>query len=217
MSNYDKAKEDLPNIMWAEDYERLQEQKRKDREAAARAKAEAEAQARRDYENALPAKNKIDYTDELAQEICERISAGELLIDICLELNMPTIRRCNQWKKNYPEFNSLYNESIQDRLSIFEEQIIQIADDAIDDFKEVIKNGKAIRIADPEVIARARLRVDVRFKHLKAGKPQKWGDSTTLITKSDGENPAELSQDELEKRIKELDTKERVFKTVKNA
>jgi hypothetical protein len=127
---------------------------------------------------------------------------------------MPTIRRCNQWKKNYPEFNSLYNESIQDRLSIFEEQIIQIADDAIDDFKEVIKNGKAIRVADPEVIARARLRVDVRFKHLKAGKPSKWGDSTTLITKSDGENPAELSQDELEKRIKELDTKERVFKTV---
>jgi hypothetical protein len=214
MTSYDKAKEEMPNVMWAEDYERLQEQKRKDREAAARAKAEAEAQARLDYEAALPGKSKIEYTDEIAQEICERISSGELLIDICLELSMPTIRRCNQWKKNYPEFNSLYNESIQDRLSIFEEQIIQIADDAIDDFKEVIKNGKAIRVADPEVIARARLRVDVRFKHLKAGKPQKWGDSTTLITKNDGEDPSALSDVDLEKRLKDLDTKGRVFKTV---
>jgi hypothetical protein len=212
MSNND-AMNEMPRVMWAQDYEKMQEDKRKEREAQARAKAEAEAKAQRDYEAALPAKNKIAYTDELAQEICERVSAGELLIDICLELNMPTIRRCNQWKKSYPEFRSLYDESIQDRLSIFEEQIIQIADDAANDFKEIIKNGKPIKVLDPEVIARARLRVDVRFKHLKAGKPQKWGETSTLITKSESDDVADMSQDELEKKIKEYDVKERIFKS----
>jgi hypothetical protein len=127
---------------------------------------------------------------------------------------MPTIRRANQWRKDYPEFEEVFKESVQDRLSIFEEQVLQIADDMSRDFKEVIRGGKSIRVVDAEVIARAKLRVDVRFKHLKAGKPQKWGDTQTLITKSDGEDPADLSSEELEKRLRDLDVKDRIFKVV---
>jgi hypothetical protein len=102
-----------------------------------------------------------------------------------------------------------------DRLSIFEEDTVFIADSMKDDFKTVIKNGKEKRVADPEMVARAKLRIEVRFKHLKAGRPQKqkWGDVSTLITKSDDPNDAaNLSAEELEKRIADLDTKGRIFR-----
>src|ERR1700690_1280404 len=44
-------------------------------------------------------KEALPYSDAVAQEICERVSAGELLTIICREDDMPTTRRCNQWLK----------------------------------------------------------------------------------------------------------------------
>jgi hypothetical protein len=196
------------------EYEQLLEQQRTKRREEARAKAAAEEKARRDYEEALPRRSSLPYNESLAQEICERVSAGELLITICEELHMPTVRRCNQWMKENNDFNTIFKESINDRLNIFEEQVIQIADDMTRDFKEVIRGGKTIKVVDAEVIARAKLRVDVRFKHLKAGKPQKWGETSTLITKTDGEDPSELSIEELERRLADIDTKNRILKSV---
>jgi hypothetical protein len=81
------------------------------------------------------------------------------------------------------------------------------------DFRTVIKNGKEKRVVDPEVIARAKLRIEVRFRHLKSGKPLRWGDVATLITKSDDPNDvSNLSIEELEKRLAEFDVKGRIFR-----
>jgi Bacteriophage Sf6, terminase small subunit-like len=199
-------------VMWAEDYERLKAQERllKEQERMNQQRIAAEA------EKLIPLKNKIDYSDRLAQEICERISAGELLINICDEPHMPTVRRVNAWLRDNLDFKSLYDSSISDRLSIFEEEVIKIADDCANDFKEVIVRGQKKKVADPDVIARAKLRVEVRFKHLKAGKPQKWGESTTLKVRNDGDefDPASMSAEELEKKIADLEKKNSIIKSV---
>jgi hypothetical protein len=133
---------------------------------------------RNEHLNAI--KNAITYTDQIASEICERISSGELLTVICRDDHLPTIRRCHQWLKEYDEFQELFNMSLKDRLLIFEEQVLEIADDMKNDFKTVIKNGKEKRVVDPDMVARAKLRIEVRFRHLKAGKPERWGDVSTL-------------------------------------
>jgi hypothetical protein len=49
------------------------------------------------------------------------------------------------------EFNAVFNMSIHDRLFVFEEQVVEIADDMQHDFKTVIKNGKEKRVADPDM------------------------------------------------------------------
>jgi hypothetical protein len=203
-------------VMSVEEFERRQKEK------AQRMRLEKEQEELRkhtekqQFKTLLPIRNKLEYTDELAQEICERISAGELVINICNESHMPTIRRCNQWLRDNQEFQELYNQSITDRLSIFEEQVIQIADDVSRDYKEIaMRNGGVKRVADPEVIARAKLRVDVRFKHLKAGKPTKWGDSQTLNVKSEDDfDPANYTADELEKQIADIENKSKIVKTI---
>jgi hypothetical protein len=124
---------------------RLEERLRPQREEA-RIKAEQEAiEAERKVE-LFVAKGTLAYSELLAIEICERISSGELLIAICLDEHMPTVRRVTQWQRENGDFDALYKESLNDRLTIFEEQIIQIADDASRDFKEVTRNGRAQRV-----------------------------------------------------------------------
>jgi hypothetical protein len=153
-------------------------------------------------------KEALPYSDHLAQEICERIAIGELLINICLDEHLPTMRRCNQWQREHPEFNALYQSASVDRLRIFEEEVIKIADDMKHDFRTIIKNGQEKRVPDPEMVARAKLRIEVRFRHLKAGMPSKWGDTSTLITKSADEfDPANFSAEQLEIEIAQIERK----------
>jgi hypothetical protein len=152
----------------------------------------------------------IPYSEALAQEICERISVGELLINICNDEHMPTMRSVNQWLKTHQDFAAVYKESINDRLRVFEEEVLKIADDMKQDFKTITKRGKEMRVADPDVIARAKLRIDVRFRHLKAGMPQKWGDSQTIITKD--ANDDDMSFEELERCIADIEAKSRIVK-----
>ena len=174
------------------------ERKRREQE---RLKAEQEAIEEKRKLELFVLKSTLPYSESLAMEVCERISCGELLINICLDEHLPVVRRCTQWLGAHDDFNALYKESLNDRLTIFEEEVIKIADDASHDFKEVVRNGRRIKVLDGEAIARAKLRVEVRFRHLKAGRPQKWGDSSTIVTKS--ENPLDcsnLSTKELERR-----------------
>jgi hypothetical protein len=201
--------------MLEEDYIRMKSEQKAQAEEERIHKARQEEIDREIHKEQIKIKDKIEYTEELATEICERISAGELLINICRDEHMPTVRRCNVWLKNNEEFTMLYRDSINDRLSIFEEQVIAIADDAARDFKEIVKNGKTIKTIDAEVIARAKLRVDVRFRHLKAGRPQKWGDTSTLITKNEDEAAIDaMTTEEMDKKIAELELKDNVIKVV---
>ena len=173
--------------------------------------AEEREKARR--EAVGKAKNTLPFSEPVAVEICERISSGELLINICADEHLPTVRRVTQWLRESQDFAALYRESINDRLTIFEEEVIKIADDASRDFRDVVRNGRSVRVLDGEAIARAKLRVEVRLKHLKAYKPSIWGETSTLNVKSAGDDAADLTTEELEKRIAEIDAKDAIENT----
>jgi hypothetical protein len=159
-------------------------------------------------------KELMKYTEAKAQEICERIAAGEFLINICKDEDLPTVRRCNEWMKTHSEFKSLHDEAINDRLSIFEDEVVTIPDEAAKNFDEIVqRDGSTREVLDPTKISGAKLRVEVRFRHLRACKPQKWGEQSTIITKS-GDELADMSMEELESKIAVLESKDRVVKDV---
>jgi hypothetical protein len=197
-----EARLSVSTIAYLAEQEKLVE---KQKIVAQQEKIEQEKHKREQAEY-LKIKSNLPYTEPLALEICERISSGELLINICLDEHLPTVRRCNQWLQANDEFLHLYKQSIDDRLSIFEEQVAQIADDVSKDFRIIIKNGQERRIPDPDMVARAKLRIEVRFRHLKAGRPQKWGEISTLNLKTDdGLNSKDMSMEELVDRIKRFE------------
>ena len=145
--------------MWlaSEDNDRWhaeRKQRERDHIRSEKSRLERIEQERPAKRNAI--KNVLPYSDALASEICERISIGELLLDICEDEHLPTMRRCNQWLKANHDFAALYKDSINDRLDVFQEEVIKIADDMKKDFKEVTRNGRTSRVVDPDVIARAK-------------------------------------------------------------
>src|SRR3984957_17871950 len=161
-------------------------------------------------------KSTLPFSETLAIEICERVSSGELLINICQDEHLPTVRRVTQWLRENSDFSLLYKNSINDRLTIFEEEVIKIADDASRDFRDVVRNGRTVRVLDGDAIARAKLRVEVRLKHLKAYKPSIWGETSTLNVRSSDQNDIDnMSQEEMDKKIAELESKEAVVREPK--
>ena len=196
-----------------EEIERMWEERTKPRREQERLKAEQEAIEAKRQAELFVAKGTLPFSEPLAIEICERVSSGELLIDITLDEHMPTVRRVTQWLRESPEFAALYKDSISDRLTIFEEEVIKIADDASRDFRDVVRHGRPTRVLDGEAIARAKLRVEVRLKHLKAYKPSIWGEQSTLnVKQSDPLDLDQMTTEELAAKIAELEHKEAVVK-----
>jgi hypothetical protein len=90
----------------------------------------AEEKEKRRREASNKKRNELPFSEPLAIEICERVSSGELLINICQVEHLPTVRRVTQWLRENSDFSLLYKDSISDRWTIFEEEVIKIADDA---------------------------------------------------------------------------------------
>jgi hypothetical protein len=171
----------------------------------ARVKAEQEAIKAKSQLELFVRKSTLQYSEPLAIEVAERVSSGELLINICRDEHLPTVRRVTQWLRENSDFSLLYKDSINDRLTIFEEEVIKIADDASRDFRDVVRNGRTVRVLDGDAIARAKLRVEVRLKHLKAYKPLIWGETSTLNVRSSDQNDIDnMSQEEMDKKIEKL-------------
>ena len=143
----------------------------------------AKARAKREQAR----KDAIPYSQQLVAEICKRITAGEFLIIICQDDDMPTERSVIQWKKEHSDFKALYDEAIRDRLDIFEDQIVTIADDGSADVRTITKGNKTTKMLDGEVISRAKLRVEVRKAHLKAYRPERWAEQSTLNVNNNAE------------------------------
>jgi hypothetical protein len=166
---------------------------------------------KREHETIAKKKSELVFSEPLAIEVCERVSSGELLINVCVDEHMPTVRRVTQWLRESAEFAALYKDSINDRLTIFEEEVIKIADDASRDFRDVVRHGRPTRVLDGDAIARAKLRVEVRLKHLKAYKPSIWGEESTLnVKQTDPLDLENMSSEELSAKIAELELKDRV-------
>lgn len=152
-------------------------------------------------------KDQIPYSEKLVTEICERISAGDVLFSICQDADMPTVRSVNRWLKEYAVFSALHKEAVNDRLNVFEDQLVTISDESENDYKTVVKGKKATKVVDAEVVSRAKLRIDVRKAHLRAYRPDRWAETSTLITKS-VDDVFDLSHEELETKLAELETKQ---------
>jgi hypothetical protein len=169
-----------------------------------------EAKAKEQFKREQARKDAIPYSETLATEICGRISAGEFLTNICRDEDMPNVRSANQWLKDHSDFAALHKEAVNSRLNILEDEVITIADDSERDFKIVNKHGKQVKVLDADVISRAKLRVDVRRATLKAYRPERWGEQSTLNVNNTSDDIGEMPLDELEKKISQLEHKDRV-------
>lgn len=131
------------------------------------------------------AKNKpsVVYSDGLLASILDRVANGESLSSVCDAYDMPSRKSFFQWVKDNPEIQAKYEFAIQMRADKLAEDIIQIADDGLNDtYKDENGNTRT----DQDVIARSRLRVDARKWLASKMAPKKYGDRSESEVKHTG-------------------------------
>lgn len=115
---------------------------------------------------------KYGYDEELAGEICERLSSGEPLEEICRSDHMPCVSTVHNWKDENKPFAGHFARARKLGCDAIANDALKIADDATNDTIETANGPKM----NAEWVARSRLRVDTRLKLLAKWYPAKYGD-----------------------------------------
>ena len=101
------------------------------------------------------------YSEELTDEICERIATGQSLRTICAEEHMPDVTRVYSWLRGSDEFYHQYMRAREAQADYYADEIIEIADIETD-------------------AQRAKNRIDARKWHASKLAPKRYGDKVQL-------------------------------------
>lgn len=117
------------------------------------------------------------YSDEIAEEICERIGNGERLHTICSDPRMPNVVTVYRWRAREAEFDKMYVCALLARFDLRSEELEKIAADGADDYKLDDKTDVPTVKAHPEALGRSKLRIDTLKWIMARELPFKYGES----------------------------------------
>jgi len=134
------------------------------------------------------------YSEEICEEICERLSQGEPLRQICRDEHMPTWRTVYRWMSEHPDFQTSIAHARELGYDAIAEECFDIADDATNDWMErKDKQGNDIIEFNKEHVQRSKLRIWTRTQLLAKWNPKKYGDRQQIDLKAQV-NVAEMSE-----------------------
>lgn len=106
------------------------------------------------------------FSKKLGDQICLRIAEGESLRAICQDEDMPNKSTVLRWylsdKEELEFFRKQYDLAREIQNQLIEDECIDIADDASNDWMDRNVGEDTIRVLDHEHVQRSRLRVDTR-------------------------------------------------------
>lgn len=144
------------------------------------------------------------YTQEIASRICEELAKGRSLRSVCKADDMPCMSTVFNWLHSFPEFLEQYTRAKEESADALVDEMLDIADDAANDWMEVHdKDNPGYRL-NGEAINRSRLRVDTRKWIAAKLKPKKYGERVqTELTGKDGGpiETADVSETEIARRL----------------
>lgn len=121
-----------------------------------------------------------DYTRETADIICERIANGQSLRSICKADDMPAASTVFRWLSLHKDFSEQYARVREAQADTLFDEMLDIADDARNDWMERSGEDNAGWQANGEHIQRSRLRLDARKWMASKLQPKKYGDKLEL-------------------------------------
>jgi hypothetical protein len=150
------------------------------------------------------------YSASVARRICDELPFRTLK-EICGDPELPSEeqeslpceRTFYRWLMSRPELQTLYWLAMEARSHVMADELIQIADASGDDFEETIdpETGQVLLKPRPEMVARARLRVDTRKFLMAKRAPRRYGDGLKV-------NPfRDMDDEELDALLEEAEQK----------
>lgn len=130
-----------------------------------------------------------EFTQEIADTICERIADGESLRSICAKDEMPVTSTVCKWLSQQPAFAEQYTRARELQADALFDEILEIADNGENDWMER-KNSDGTMIGwmeNGEALRRSSLRVDARKWMAGKLQPKKYSEKHQLaLTGADG-------------------------------
>jgi hypothetical protein len=118
------------------------------------------------------------YSEELAEEICDRLARGESLYAICKMAGMPSEAGVRKWVETRADFGARYAHAREFGFDSIAEQVMALSDQDFVGPDGFVDNGK---------VQAARLQTDSRRWFLSKLMPKRYGDKVTQeITGEDG-------------------------------
>lgn len=139
------------------------------------------------------------FTQAVADEIVERISAGETLRSVCRDEHMPAWQTIYDWLHKNEEFSGRIARARELGEDAIAQECVDIADNAVNDWMERLdKDGAGVGWQlNGDHVQRSKLRIDTRLKLLAKWNPKKYGervqqDLTARVTVSHEDVLSEL-------------------------
>jgi hypothetical protein len=134
---------------------------------------------------------KTEYTQAMADVICEKIADGQSLRDICTADDMPSRSTVFKWLSEQKEFSDQYARAREAQADKLADEILSIADESVND---TYTDDNGNERTDHEVVARSRLRVDARKWLASKMAPKKYGDKVETTLKGDPNAPLQIEK-----------------------
>jgi terminase small subunit-like protein len=132
-----------------------------------------------------------DFSEDIADKICELIAEGKSLRKICLAEDFPDKSTVFRWLGHNTKFRDQYEKSREVQMDYMAEEIMDIADDGTNDYgfkdSEDSDGAGARPVFLAEHVQRSRLRIDSRKWLMSKLRPKKYGEfNRTELTGADG-------------------------------
>ncbi|RWC76083.1 MAG: terminase small subunit protein [Mesorhizobium sp.] len=129
-----------------------------------------------------------DFTQDIADAICQQLAEGNSLRSICLAEDMPAKSTVLNWllKPDYAQFLDQYTRARELQADVHVDEMPDIADDSSNDYiTKTNADGSTYEQVNSEHIQRSRLRIETRKWIAERMRPKKYG-SKVALTDGDG-------------------------------
>lgn len=139
-----------------------------------------------------------DYTKEMASRICELVATHDMGLTRLYQTypDIPEKTTINRWRVRHPEFRIQYAQAKAQQLEFLTEDILEIADDATNDWMEW--HGKENDCLgwkfNGEHVQRSRVRIDTRKWLASKLAPKIYGDKLNQETNTPSETLAKIRE-----------------------
>ena len=129
------------------------------------------------------------YTPELAAEMCERLSAGEPLRQICRDDHMPHWTQVYEWKARDEELSLRVAHAREAGYDAIAEELLEISD-TMHFGETIVQSDNKITTTTEDMLGHRKLRIETRMKLLACWSPAKYGNKVQVG--GDKDNPLQV-------------------------
>lgn len=121
------------------------------------------------------------WSPETKARVLERIAAGESVRQICRDEGMPSWTAIARWLKEDASFREQYVRAKEDGAEAMADDILEIADNASNDWMERNDKDNPGWVFNGEAARRSQIRIDARKWLLAKTQPKKYGDKVETV------------------------------------